>query len=378
MEKFSFLKIACIVSVLCAATVIASHAQNLNILHNFCSQTNCADGSSPTRALIQGADGNFYGMTQGGGVVNPLCAPFCGTIFKITPTGVFTHLHSFCSQPNCADGEGIGALIQATDGNFYGTSGGGASGYGMVFKLTPEGVFTTLHSFDFTDGSGPSFLIQATDGNFYGTTETGGASANCFKVNCGTVFKLTPEGVFTTLHSFDFTDGTGPAFLIQATDGNFYGTTGTGGANCPDSGCGTVFKLTPQGVFTTLHLFDGTGARPQLTTWSKAMMGTSMGQQREAGRRAASVHLVAVRSSKLPRRVFSPICTASTGLMDPSRERAWCKPPMGTSTEQPSRAGRRVLVVKLVAARSSNSPHRAFSPRCTASTSLTATAQPGC
>jgi uncharacterized protein (TIGR03437 family) len=127
-------------------------------------------------------------------------------------------------------------LVQATDGNFYGTTSGGANGYGTVFKITPGGALTTLYSFqDGADGADPEAgLIQAADGNFYGTT-TGEDSASY-----GTVFKITPDGMLTTLNSFDGTDGDEPsAGLVQASDGNLYGTTYSGGAK----GAGTVFKL---------------------------------------------------------------------------------------------------------------------------------------
>ena len=164
------------------------------------------------------------------------------------PAQTFTTLHSF----DGTDGSAPSGLIQAPDGNFYGTTAvGGGHGYGTVFKITLEGTLTTLYGFDSTDGGVPAArLIQATDGNFYGTTSDGGASRNCL-VGCGTVFQITPEGVLTTLHSFDSTDGVYPvAKLVQATDGNFYGTTGGAYSNCASgqfSGCGTVFKITRRG-----------------------------------------------------------------------------------------------------------------------------------
>jgi uncharacterized repeat protein (TIGR03803 family) len=141
--------------------------------------------------------------------------------------------------------------VQAANGNFYGTtSGGGASnacfgGCGTVFEITAGGKLTVLHSFDGTDGSDPgSLLVQATNGNFYGTTYQGGASANCLG-GCGTVFEITPAGRLTTLHSFDFTDGEYPNGLVQPTNGTFYGTGSGGGtsSNCGSFGCGTVFSL---------------------------------------------------------------------------------------------------------------------------------------
>jgi uncharacterized repeat protein (TIGR03803 family) len=223
-------------------------------------------GSFPRAALVEGTDGNFYGTTFYGGTNSCLSGGTnygCGTIFKITPSGTLTTLYSFCSQSGCADGQGPrAALVQGSDGNFYGTTSAGANGAcdggcGTVFKITPSGTLTTLHSFDSTDGANPeAALIRASDGNFYGTTYAGGAANNnCAAGSCGTIFKITPTGTLRTFHSFDSTDGANPiAALIQASDGNFYGTTGSGGANFR----GTVFKITTSGTLTTLHGFDGT------------------------------------------------------------------------------------------------------------------------
>ena len=225
----------------------------LTTLYNFCSQRNCADGWASFGQLQQAPDGSLYGTTFHGGAKGD------GTVFKITPfTGTLTLLYTFCSQSGCTDGGGPQGLVQASDGNFYGTTyQGGANtnsecpyGCGTVFKITPNGTLTTLHSFNYTDGEYPgSPLVQATDGNLYGTTSNGGTSNN------GTVFKVTLSGTLTTLHSFDGMDGSGPAAaLVQAIDGMFYGTTYFGGAD----GLGTVFTISSTGMLTTLHSFDGT------------------------------------------------------------------------------------------------------------------------
>src|ERR1700675_2560578 len=102
-----------------------------------------SDGAEPLSSLIEGADGNFYGTTYGGGTNGE------GTVFKITPTGSLATLYSFCSQASCADGElPYAGLVQGSDGNFYGTTlEGGANGGGTVFKITPAGSLTTLYSF---------------------------------------------------------------------------------------------------------------------------------------------------------------------------------------------------------------------------------------
>ncbi len=213
-------------------------------------------GQFPSAGLVQGTDGNFYGTTARGGAntctLRPGYRVSCGTVFKITPGGKVTTLVSFDQASGFYS---LSPLIQATDGNFYGTTNrGGANypGFGTIFKVTPTGTLTVLHSFDGTDGElCQAGLVQGTDGNFYGTTSFGGANPNYG----GTVFKITPTGTLTTLHSFGSGDGTGAsAALIQATDGNFYGTTSGYGV----SNTGTVFKITPSGTLTTLFTFDGT------------------------------------------------------------------------------------------------------------------------
>jgi uncharacterized repeat protein (TIGR03803 family) len=207
------------------------------------------NGQAPEGALIQATDGNFYGVTVEGGAN---CPPYgCGTIFKITPSGTLTTLHSF----DGSDGSVPHGLIQATNGNFYGTTAfGGANSQGTVFEISSSGTLTTLASFTGTNGANPEAgLIQATDGNFYGTTSRGGANKLCpprRTVTCGTVFKITASGALTTLASFGKEGGSDPfSPLIQATDGNFYGTTPS-----------TVFKITPSGTLTTLAIVSSSYA----------------------------------------------------------------------------------------------------------------------
>jgi uncharacterized repeat protein (TIGR03803 family) len=224
------------------------------------------DGYFPAAGLVQATNGDFYGITTYGGA-NDNCeyggvTVGCGTVFKITPSGTLTTLYSFCAQSGCTDGESPAAgLVQATNGDFYGTTGhGGAYGHGTVFKITPRGTLTTLYSFctqsGCPDGAYPNGLVHATNGNFYGTTAGGGTSP--FLPGAGTVFKITPGGTLTTLYNFCSQsggvcpDGIDPlAALVQATDGDFYGTTYEGGANLS----GTVFKITPSGTLATLYSF---------------------------------------------------------------------------------------------------------------------------
>jgi uncharacterized repeat protein (TIGR03803 family) len=245
--------------LLCATTAIPLSAQTFTTLRSF----DGADGYTPTAALIQATDGNLYGTAAYGGPTsceNSGSYVGCGTIFRITTTGRLTTLYNFCSQTNCPDGEfPFGGLVQAADGNFYGTTfNGGANGVGTVFKITPGGTLTTLHGFAGypTDGASPvAPLVQATDGNFYGTTPYGGPNkqfCRSFGIGCGTVFKITPSGTLTTLHNFDYGDGSIPfGALVQASNGNFYGTTSLGGVN----GRGTLFEITPGGTLSTFYTF---------------------------------------------------------------------------------------------------------------------------
>jgi uncharacterized repeat protein (TIGR03803 family) len=214
------------------------------------------DGAYSTAGLVRATDGNFYGTTSGGG------ANSNGTVFRISPSGALTTIHSFCSQSGCADGTNpTGALIQAKDGNLYGTTESGS-----VFKITRSGTLTTLGG---TGGEYPlAALVQGSDGNFYGTTSRGGTNTCTlrpgYRVSCGTVFKITPTGTVTTIASFSQANGFAPAApLIQATDGNFYGTASEGGG-ATDPGLGTVFKVTPTGTLTVLHKFAGTDGEKSL------------------------------------------------------------------------------------------------------------------
>jgi uncharacterized repeat protein (TIGR03803 family) len=200
----------------------------------------------PSGPPLQATDGNFYG-TFGG---------LPASVYKLTPSGTLTTLSA---DPY---GDFSGGLLQGSDGSLYGTNqfsgdGCGGIGCGSIFKITLAGQTTLLHTFTGTDGAEPlSSLIQGTDGNFYGTTYVGGANGQ------GVVYKMTPSGTLTVLHNFSSaTDGAAPqGGFVQATDGNFYGIAFWGGipGGFQSSGYGSIFKVTPAGVFTTLYLFDGT------------------------------------------------------------------------------------------------------------------------
>jgi uncharacterized repeat protein (TIGR03803 family) len=219
-----------------------------------------AGGSDPYTGVIQGSDGNFYGTTGAGGASDD------GTVFKVTPGGTATVLHVF-PKVGSSDGQTpYAGLLQGSDGNFYGTTYfGGSYGFGTVFKVTPGGIETVLHSFGGgSDGENPyAGVIQGSDGNFYGTTYQGGSSGR------GTVFQITPSGTETILYSFaGGGDGANPeAGVIQGSDGNFYGATYLGGT----SNLGTVFQLTPSGTETVLHTFAGNdGTNP----WANLVQGS--------------------------------------------------------------------------------------------------------
>jgi uncharacterized repeat protein (TIGR03803 family) len=205
------------------------------------------DGAIPSAGLVRDAKGNLYGTTEHGG--NSGCddgnGDGCGTVFKLDTTGKESVLYSFTGG---ADGANpYAGLVLDASGNLYGTTyGGGASGYGTVFKVDTKNNETVLYSFGGgTFGSNPyAGLVIDKKGNLYGTTFSGGASGY------GTVFKVDKTGNETVLHSFANSDGANPGYgyLVRDTAGNLYGTTlqgGTSGTGCLGGGCGTVFKLTP-------------------------------------------------------------------------------------------------------------------------------------
>ncbi len=253
-----------VMSFLLACGWSIAGGQTLTPLWQFGSLSNAADGAGPWSGLIQGRDGNFYGTAGGTAVVH------C-TVFKITPDGTLTTLWQFGNSNTNADGNSpLAGLVQGNDGDFYGTtSTAGTNRAGTVFKITSAGTLTTLWQFgswsNYADGASPwAGLVQGSDGNFYGTTASGGANGY---YGHGTVFRISSSGTFTNLYQFGnvATDGEGPnCTLAQGGDGNFYGTTTSGGTN----DIGTVFKITSAGTLTTIWQFgslpnNGDGKWPE-------------------------------------------------------------------------------------------------------------------
>lgn len=233
----------------------------LTILHGF----SITDGSLPYSPPVEGTDGNFYGTTRLGGKISECFPQGCGTIYKITRSGVFTTLHRF----NGSDGaEPWAGLVEATNDDFYGTTYKTST----LFRITRTGTLTTVHTFNGPDGVEPAgTLIQGTDGYLYGTTWGGGSNGY------GTVFTSSLGGKLTTLYNFCApsqcpSGGVPVAGLIQGTDRNFYGTTADGG-----NGYGIVFQLTPRDVFTVLHDFDTTGGNPVTGAMVQATSGNFFG-----------------------------------------------------------------------------------------------------
>jgi uncharacterized repeat protein (TIGR03803 family) len=354
-------------------------AGKLTTLYSFCSKANCADGTFPQASLLLATNGNFYGTTKYGGFACDLGNLGCGTVFEIIPSGKLTTLYTFCVKggENCSDGANPQApLIQGTDGNFYGMtfSGGNSNDAGTLFEITAAGKLTTLYTFcskagqNCPDGAGPTSVIQGTDGNFYGTTAGGGGVSSsraensgdcggtdwflerdsfryfvyyrfCYEFGpaelygflfepesdppagssmpanisepaaqtltfygtgsgggtnaAGAIYSLTSKKKVKVIYDFcsktNCADGAYPgAGVTEGTDGNFYGTTagGNGDAKCPSlNGCGIVYEITSTGSLTTLYSFDSTDGEYPQSALVQATNGTFYGTTSLGGAR---------------------------------------------------------------------------------------------
>ena len=249
----------------------------VSTLYTFCSQANCVDGSFPAAGLFLANDLNFYGTTTSGGAYGS------GTVFKLTSSGTLTTLYSFCQQTSCADGANpYASLVQGTDGLLYGTTAlGGAHHLGSVFSIATSGkTFTTLYSFcdggctsGLNDGSQPeTALVQDSNGNFYGTT------------SFGTLFEITSQGTLTTLYEFCSqpfcADGNAPSGNPISPNGILYGASPKGGS----VGGGVVWGY--QTSFGDLAEFGGSGgAVPNgvICGTNGYVYGTSLGATGKSG-----------------------------------------------------------------------------------------------
>ncbi len=242
----------------CGTVFELSKGGTETVLHAFAGD---CDGAWPEGGVISDSQNNLYGTTNGGGACKKRTG--FGTVFKLAPGGAETVLYSF--QGGSDGNAPFGNLISDANGNLIGaTTAGGdmagcdGNGCGVVFEVSPAGDETVLYVFQgATDGSHPTgSLLMDSAGNLFGTTSGGGGSSNCFggTAGCGTAFEIAPDGSKTILYSFQGgTDGClSAAGLISDGAGNFYGTTEACGA----AGYGTVFKLTPDGSETILHSFQ--------------------------------------------------------------------------------------------------------------------------
>jgi len=231
--------------------VVLAQAQSFKVLYKF--GTESGDPALPSGNIVQGRDGALYTTSYSGGLQNS------GTVFKITQSGKMRVLHHFCSLQNCADGSGpVGGLMLRPDGHFLGTTQtGGRYGSGTIFDITQTGEIHVLYDFSGgTDGAYPTAPpVLGPDGAFYGTTWEGGGVSSC-----GSIYKIRNSGAvyggFQKLHEFDYWDGcNSTSSLTLGADGNFYGTTNSGGS----AGYGVAFEFTPSGKITLLHEFQGVG-----------------------------------------------------------------------------------------------------------------------
>ena len=245
----------------CAGTVFQlTPAGKLTVLHTFAWEgitTPYADGSTPNGGLVEGPDGYLYGSASRGGVnMGQAANAGNGVIFRISKTGTFQNLHTFCTGTACTEGRFPTALVLGLDGKFYGTT------TTTIFRVSASGVLETLHTFsDIPDGGNPlGGLIQGSDCNFYGTTLGGGPTAN----SSGTVFRITPGGVYTVLYSFSsaagapLLNGHSPRVgLVQASNGKLYGATTRGG----DYGWGTIFEVDLAGNCRVVYHLNNPNAK---------------------------------------------------------------------------------------------------------------------
>jgi uncharacterized repeat protein (TIGR03803 family) len=219
------------------------------LLHSF--DGAAGGGFVAAGVTLDESTGDLYGVTKVGGMFGQ------GALYRLAANGTFFLLHAFDNAHDGASPQW--RMIRDAQGNLYGVAAsGGTGGYGTLFEYSKDGVFSVLHNFDSSAASPSGRLAQDKKGNFYGVDSFGGTSTNCSS-GCGTVYKLAPNGAFTILYSFmDGADGRGPVGgLTIDTKGNLYGTAGFDGSG----NGGTVFELSAKGKFTTLFSFNVNNGR---------------------------------------------------------------------------------------------------------------------
>ena len=279
--------------------------------------TLAAAGTPPVTSPVgigQAIDGNFYSVS---GPLRVGCPDgsnnLCSFIYKITPSGTVSAFYAFQEVPPSssfinADGLEPSALLEGADGNFYGTcEGGGAYGEGTIFKIAPDGTFTTLYVFQGTtssnggitpvDGYSPNTLIQGSDGNLYGTARMASTSTlGQYPITAGSIlFQITPTGAFTVIHRFPTSidnlgngtapEGWNPSSIVQGDNGDFY-ITMLGSSAIPSSnGNGSIDEVSSSGVVTVLYTFPADGSQgasptgPLVESSDGSMYGTTSANQ---------------------------------------------------------------------------------------------------
>ena len=244
------------------AFAAAAHAQTYTMSTTYSFGPTIADGETPVGGLVLDAKGNVYGVTQYGGYQLGGCDEGgCGTVFKLDPSGKKTTLHQFTATGNDGALPNAGLAIDKA-GNLYGTTVFGGVGFGVVFKITPAGKYSTLHAFGRTtsDGRwplGPVTLDSA--GNLYGTTsDLNTCTAECPSTvkdaGYGVIWKLSPKGVETLLYAFGI-NGSPVANVIRDGQGNLYGAAFSGWSTETAFYGGVLFKLPAKGSESTLYTF---------------------------------------------------------------------------------------------------------------------------
>ena len=300
---------------------------------------NGADGAFQGGSLVESANGDFFGTTEGYGLYGLYGETHgYGTVFRMTPSGDLTNLHIFTGGAD--GGYPWSNLVLASDGNFYGTCAGGGAGYGTVFRITPGGALTTIHTFTNAEGYEPGLLLQGVDGDLYGLTYSGsvfrmtlagtltilyvtgwyprslaqGTDGNLYATllwggnatQSGAVVGMTTTGAVTMLFEFSSTDGRNPYALIAAADGLLYGGT----LDYGPSGSGTLFRMTTSAGLTTLQSFkyEGDPASPAIVVQGSdgLLYGSGGGGQAHIGgavTRISGTYAVPILSSLKPKSV---------------------------------------------------------------------------